>query len=107
MAARVTITLPEDVLGRLDTIAREEGLTRSEVLREAAADYLTGRSVLAEATTRNRAVDDGISWLKEIAAARPEKTDDDTLAILHELRGASEAAGNPLEPKERPAARRR
>ena len=107
MAARVTITLPEDVLGRLDTIACEEGLTRSEVVREAAAHYLTARSTRADAAARRRAVDDGISWLEEIAAARPGETGDDSLAVLRELRGKSEAAGSPLEPKERPAARRR
>lgn len=106
MAARVTITLPEDVLSRLDTIAHEQGVTRSEVVREAAADYLTERTDRAEATARKRAVEDGIAWLEATAAAPQGESSQDSLAVLRELRG-TEVAGGPLEPEKRPAARRR
>jgi len=105
MAARVTITLPEDVLDRLDAIAREEGVTRSDVVREAAAHYLTERTDRQEAIARKHAVEDGIAWLESIAAT-PQQESQDSLTVLRELRGA-EPAGSPLEPEQRPSARRR
>ncbi len=105
MAARVTITLPEDVLDRLDTIAHEEGVTRSDVVREAAAHYLTERTDRHEATARKHAVEDGIAWLESIAAAAQEESQD-SLTVLRELRDA-EPTGSPLEPERRPPARRR
>ena len=106
MAARVTITLPEGVLDQLDTIAREEGVTRSEVVREAAAHYLTAHATRTEADARKRAVDDGILWLEGLAMAGSGEPDEDSLVVLRELRG-SEAAGTPLEHEGRGSARRR
>ena len=106
MAARVTVTLPEDVLDRLDTIAHEEGVTRSDVVREAAAHYLTERTDRAEATARKHAVDDGVAWLEAIAAAPQGESSQDSLAVLRELRGA-EVTGRPLEPENPSAARSR
>lgn len=105
MAARVTITLPEDVLDRLDTIAHEEGVTRSDVVREAAAHYLTERTDRQEATARKLAVEDGIAWLESIAAA-PQEESQDSLTVLRELRGA-ESVGSPIEPEQHPSAKHR
>ncbi|MBW6467751.1 MAG: CopG family transcriptional regulator [Anaerosomatales bacterium] len=106
MAARVTITLPEDVLDRLDTIAREEGVARSEVVREAAAHYLTAHATRAEADARKHAVDDGIVWLEGLAMSGSAAPGVDSLAVLRELRG-DEAAGTPLEHDGRRSERRR
>lgn len=112
MPVRVTVTLPEDILSELDSVAREEGRTRSDVVREAAAGYLAGRAAVAEGTARSRAVDDGISWLEGVATTSGATTSDaggeDSLTVLRELRGVAEdTAGGPIPPARRPRAKRR
>ena len=86
MTARVTISLPDDLLAQLDAIARDESLTRSDVVREAAGSYLASRASGSEAAQRLQAVEEGIAWLKQIAA---EPTDDSkpSLELLREVRG--------------------
>jgi predicted transcriptional regulator len=85
MTARVTISLPDDLLAQLDQIASSESLTRSDVVREAAGHYLASRTSGAEDVRRQAAVEDGIEWLRQVAElpavdARP------SLEILRELR---------------------
>ena len=36
----ITVSLPEDVRAELDRYSREEGVTRSDVVRESVRDYL-------------------------------------------------------------------
>ena len=86
MTARVTISLPNDLLARLDAIAESESLTRSDVVREAAGAYITAHASGQEAARRLCAVEDGIAWLKEIAA-QPSLDPRPGLEILRELRG--------------------
>lgn len=98
MTIRVTVTLPDDMLDRLDAVAGEEGLTRSDVVREAAAGYLTARVSGEEARTRRAAVDDGVAWLRRIAA-EPPLDPRMSLEILREVRGESRDPGAPIEPE--------
>ncbi|MDY0087665.1 MAG: ribbon-helix-helix domain-containing protein [Coriobacteriia bacterium] len=111
MPVRVTVTLPEDIFSELDSVAREEGRTRSDVVREAAAGYLAGRTAVAEATARSRAIDDGISWLEGVATNSGATSDaerEDSLTVLRELRGVAEdTAGGPIPRARRPRAKRR
>ena len=95
MVARVTVTLPEDVLDRLDEAAEADGVTRSDVVREAAVGYLTGRAADERARARHDAVEDGLAWLAGVAR-RHEGDGASSLVTLRELRGASDAA--PIEP---------
>jgi predicted transcriptional regulator len=90
MTARVTISLPEDLLAQLDSIAASESLTRSDVVREAAGAYLTARASGSEATARRQAVEDGIAWLREVVA-RPADDTRPSLELLREVRGESES----------------
>jgi predicted transcriptional regulator len=92
MAARVTISLPEDLLARLDAVAESESLTRSDVVREAAGEYLTARARGTEVDARRRAVEDGIAWLRE-AAGRSTAPDKPSLELLREVRGNSLGGG--------------
>jgi len=97
MTARVTISLPDDLLARLDGIAASESLTRSDVVREAAGQYLASRSSGTEARRRLEAVEDGIAWLKQVAGG-PSADSRPSLDILRELRrdagnGASDEVG--------------
>ena len=85
MTARVTISLPDELLARLDRIAASESLTRSDVVREAAGQYLASRTSDAEATRRLHAVEDGIAWLSQIAE-KPSADSRPSLEILREVR---------------------
>lgn len=91
MTARVTISLPEELLARLDAIAESESLTRSDVVREAAGAYITAHAGGIEAARRLRAVEDGIEWLREVAK-QPSLDPRPSLEILREVRGEAMAA---------------
>ena len=86
MVKRVTVTLPDDVLLELDGVAHAEGVTRSDVVREAAVTYLTGRGESHEARLRHHAVTDGIAWLTDVADRRAGDGES-SLAVLRDLRG--------------------
>jgi len=100
MTARVTISLPDDLLAQLDRIAESESLTRSDVVREAAGHYLASRSKGTEDTRRLEAVEDGIAWLRRVAES-PAADARPSLEILREVRG--EASGE-TGPSPRPEA---
>lgn len=93
MTARVTISLPDDLLARLDDIAASESLTRSDVVREAAGQYLASRSSGTEATRRLEAVEDGIAWLKQVAEG-PSADSRPSLDILREIRRDAGSRGS-------------
>ena len=92
MTARVTISLPDDLLAQLDDIAASESLTRSDVVREAAGQYLALRSSGTEATRRLEAVEDGIAWLRQVAE-KPIADSRPSLEILREVRGDAGSDG--------------
>ena len=83
--ARVTISLPNALLVRLDELAEEGGLSRSELLREASAHYVTHRKEEAEVLARREAIEDGVQWLEAISA-EPMVDDRPSIEILRELR---------------------
>ena len=98
MAARVTVTLPEPMLDRLDSIAAAEGLTRSDVVREAASSYLSQRDRQSALSMRGAAVEEGIAWLEQ-AARQVSASTPDSLDLLHEIREAAGGAGETLDPE--------
>ena len=91
MTARVTISLPDDLLAQLDAVAETDSLTRSDVVREAAGHYLASRESGTEAARRLQAVEDGIAWLKQVAG-QPPADSRPGIEILREIR--SESAGD-------------
>lgn len=98
MVVRVTVTLPDELLAELDSIAAAESLTRSDVVREAAGSYVARRAEGAEDSARSRAVEDGLAWLASIAeASEPGKPS--SLELLRELRGSAPEDIAPLEPE--------
>lgn len=100
MVARVTVTLPEGLLARLDAIADDEDVTRSDVVREAAARYVTGYDSGIVAREREAAVGSGVAWLEAIAVGTPESAPP-SLEMLRELRGET-VEGAPIETRRRP-----
>ena len=97
MSVRVTVTLPEDVLVCLDSIADSKGVSRSDVVREASSRYVVEHADEVEIRAREIAVEDGITWLKKVAA-RPVHDPRPSLEILRELRDPKEALGAPIDP---------
>ena len=95
MVVRVTITLPDELLGKLDSIAAEESLTRSDVVREAASSYVSGKDRAKEVAARGQGVADGLAWLASVARA-PEPGEASVLEVLRELRGDAPDAGQPI-----------
>jgi predicted transcriptional regulator len=98
MSARVTVTLSEEVLARLDEIAESDGVSRSDVVREASARYVSHRSADAAMRARAAAVEEGLEWLENIAR-KSEDSERTSLDVLREVRGSDvEAWGRPLDP---------
>lgn len=87
MVARVTISLPEELLVRLDAAADELGVTRSEVVREAGAAYVTERDAVAARDERLHRFADDRRFLDELRAL-PGLDGRPSLEILHEVREA-------------------
>lgn len=98
MVVRVTVTLLEETLAQLDTIARAENVTRSDIVREATASYVTQHTAAAQSTARIQAVEDGICWLEDVAAQSTGEHGLSTLDVLRDLRGESPVDEAPLPP---------
>jgi len=88
MVRKVTISLPDDLLGEIDAEAEALGSTRSGVVQEASAHYLAHTRDERSAVQRREAADDLIGWLEELAA-RPQLDTRPSLDILREVRGES------------------
>ena len=86
MTERITITLPDDLVAELDAIATGSGRSRSGVIREASAKYVTEQRVETAAAARRVAGLETLEYLEALRAL-PVADDRQTLDILRELRG--------------------
>jgi Arc/MetJ-type ribon-helix-helix transcriptional regulator len=93
MVARVTVTLPEPILDGLDSVAHDKGVTRSDIVREAAVAYLSQRERDLVSRTRREAVEDGLTWLESQARCVPASTSS-SLELLREVRTEAGGAGS-------------
>jgi predicted transcriptional regulator len=98
MVARVTISLPEELLARLDAVADELGVTRSEIVREAGAVYVTQRDEVAVRDARLQRFAEDRRFLDELRAL-PGLDGRPSLEILHEVRQAEASAEPPSTPR--------
>lgn len=88
--ARLTIFLPDDLLGEIDELATLEQRSRSSVIREASARYVATAHA-GEATERRKsAVDRTIALFEELAKA-PALDERPSLEILRDARGMLES----------------
>ena len=85
---RVTITLPADLVAHLDEIAQARGTSRSSVVREASARYVTGQRDQARKGQLETATANLLGFLDELRDA-PVLDDRPVLDILRELRGGA------------------
>jgi len=83
--AKITISIPPDLLVEIDDLAAESGESRSFLMREAASHYLTARRDVDAAAARRRGVDRALELLREIGSM-PVLDDRPSLEILRELR---------------------
>jgi predicted transcriptional regulator len=87
---KFSISLPADLLAEVDDIARDEGLSRSGVIREATASYVTARASAAYEAERTRRVGEALEGFDSVAAGwgADERS---SLELLRELRGEEPA----------------
>lgn len=79
---KFSVSLPEDLVRDLDEIAAVDGLTRSAVIREVAAEYVAARKSGEYEAARRARVDCAIAGFDDIAATWGE----DDESGLHRLR---------------------
>lgn len=92
MTARVTISLPDDLLERLDHEADAAGVPRSELVQESIAAYL-GKSAEERADeARRRRMLDAIEGMRTFEIGRHVVDDRPSLEILREVRETDDSA---------------
>ncbi len=84
MYAKVTVSLPEELLAAIDADALREGISRSGVVQEAAETYLAGKAAAAEERYRRGMA--AVAAMREMAARPKTRDPRPSLEILRELR---------------------
>lgn len=92
MTARVTISLPDDLLGRLDAEAAELGESRSFVVQEATARYLSKTREERDADERRARALEAVQEIREMARRNPHLDGRPSLEILREVRETDDSA---------------
>lgn len=91
---KVSISLPRELAAQIDEVAQADGVTRSQLIAEAAASYITRRRRVAEEDARRESIDRALIGLDELAS----RWGDDELpgvVYLHEVRGDVELPTGP------------
>lgn len=92
MVAKVTISLPEELLEKLDAEADALGRSRSFVAQEAMASYL-GKTVEQRVDeARRERIAGAIAGMREMAARNPKHDGRPSLEILREIRATDDSA---------------
>lgn len=92
MTAKVTISLPDELLERLDAEARELGVARSELVQESLATYLGKTTDEREAEARRVRMMDVIERMRTFDQRYPTYDDRPSLEILREIRETDDSA---------------
>lgn len=93
MTAKVTISLPDDLLGRLDAEASERGMPRSELVQESLAAYLGRTAEERQAEARRGRMLWALEQMESFEERYPTIYDDrPTLEILREIRERDDSA---------------
>jgi Arc/MetJ-type ribon-helix-helix transcriptional regulator len=83
---KITVSLPAELVGEIDRLSAVYGMSRSAVVREATARYVSERRSADAAAQRRRAADDLLAFLGDLDDTAV-LDDRPTLEILRELRG--------------------
>jgi metal-responsive CopG/Arc/MetJ family transcriptional regulator len=92
MRAKVTISLPEELLAKLDAEAATLGVSRSELVQEAAGTYLGQTQEERVEEARRARVRGAIERMQEMADRNPMLDGRPTLEILREVRATDDSA---------------
>jgi Arc/MetJ-type ribon-helix-helix transcriptional regulator len=91
---KFSISLPTDLLEQIDEIVRDEGSSRSGVIREAAAAYVAARASETYEAERKQRIDEALEGFDSIAELwGPD--DRSGLELLAELRGEGSGTDTP------------
>ena len=90
---KLSVSLPDVLAGRIDELAELDGVSRSAVIQEAAAQYVASRDAAVREVRRRAGVDDALAGFDEIAASWGAD-DRSGIEYLADVRGES-AAGWP------------
>jgi metal-responsive CopG/Arc/MetJ family transcriptional regulator len=86
MVAKVTVSLPDELLARLDAEADALGVSRSLLVQEATASYLGESAQTREAARRGTAVRRSIEGMREMAARNPRLDGRGSAEMLRDVR---------------------
>ncbi|MDP2234233.1 MAG: ribbon-helix-helix domain-containing protein [Actinomycetota bacterium] len=92
MTARVTISLPDDLLGRLDAEADLLGVPRSELVQESLATYLGKSADERNSEARRARMTEAFEGMRTFHVGRKVKDDRPSLEILREIRATDDHA---------------
>lgn len=93
MTAKVTISLPDDLLSRLDAEAGELGMARSELVQESLAAYLGKTAEERQTEARRARMLWALEGMRTFGDRHPVVYDDrPTLEILREIRETDDSA---------------
>jgi predicted transcriptional regulator len=92
MVAKVTISLPEGLLEKLDAEADALGRSRSFVAQEAMATYLGQSAEVRASVDRRRKADELIERLRHFEDGMEIRDDRPSLEILREVRATDDSA---------------
>ena len=92
MVARVTISLPDELLERLDAEAREAGVPRSELVQESLASYLGKSAEERYEQTRRERMMRALEGMRNFHVGREVRDDRPSLEILREIRETDDSA---------------
>ncbi len=92
MVSKITISLPDDLVERIDREAAKVGDSRSGVIREASARYLDLTAEERRVEGRRRRVLAALDDMKAMAAEQPRCDSRPTLEVLREIRETNDSA---------------
>lgn len=84
---KITVSLPASLVREIDLLSQSEGVSRSQVVREAAALYVSDRVAARDAARKQAAADRTLAILDELRH-RVAADDRPVLEILRESRGS-------------------
>lgn len=84
---KITVSLPASLVREIDLLSELEGVSRSQVVREAALLYVSDRASAREAAVRHAASERTLAILNELRNRIPGD-DRPVLDILRESRGS-------------------
>lgn len=92
MTKRVTISLSDELLERLDADAAAQALSRSELVQESIASYLGTTAEDREREARKRRMLEALEGMRTMRQRLPVRDDRPSLEILREVRETDDSA---------------